>query len=151
MLFSKTVETCHCDSNPKAWQVSLGPVELSPNQQAQSTPRLCFCSLCLRVCSLSVSHNQMSLTVPTNKRCCCLTCVRATFSRKKNQLVDWVCQSALLAPWARFLSGSFWDVSIHLSPATTFSRIINLVLYCIIYKRQMSVIRSQEYFASNQL
>jgi hypothetical protein len=37
--------------------------------QTQSTPQLFFCSLCLRLCSLSGLHNQM--------------CVRATFSRTK--------------------------------------------------------------------
>jgi hypothetical protein len=45
--------------------------------QTQSTPRLFFCSLCFRVCSLSGSHNQMRLTVRNETNCCCLTCVRA--------------------------------------------------------------------------
>jgi hypothetical protein len=33
--------------------------------QAHITPRLFFCSLCLRVCSLFGLHNQLRLTVPT--------------------------------------------------------------------------------------
>jgi hypothetical protein len=52
-------------------------------RQTQSKPRLFFFSLCLKVCSLSGSHNQMRLTVPTKTHCCCLTCVRAIFSRTK--------------------------------------------------------------------
>jgi hypothetical protein len=55
----------------------------SESHQAQSTPRLFLCSLCLRVCSLSDSHNQMRLTVRNDTHCCCLTCVRATYSRTK--------------------------------------------------------------------
>jgi hypothetical protein len=47
-----------------------------------NTP-IIFCSLCLEVCSLSGSHNQMRLTVATKTHYCCLTCVRATFSRTK--------------------------------------------------------------------
>jgi hypothetical protein len=39
-----------------------------------------------------------------------------------------IAQPAFLAPSTRFLSGSFWDVSMRLSPAITLSRIINLVL-----------------------
>jgi hypothetical protein len=66
------------------------------HHQTQSTPRLFFCSLCLRVCSLSGSHNQMRLTVPNARiNCCCSPCVRATYSRTKKQLVDWVCTSQL--------------------------------------------------------
>jgi hypothetical protein len=48
------------------------------HDQTQSTPWLFFCSLCLRVCSLSGSHNEMRLTVQNETLCCCLTCVRAT-------------------------------------------------------------------------
>jgi hypothetical protein len=39
--------------------------------QTQSTPRLFLCSLCLRLCSFSGSHNQMRLTVPNKTHCFC--------------------------------------------------------------------------------
>jgi hypothetical protein len=89
------------------WKWRLNPrwrrtrFNFSPQKQAQSTtPRLFFCSLCLRVCSLSGSHNQMRLTVPTKTHCCCLTCVRETFSRTKNQLVVWVWEKeSLVEKW----------------------------------------------------
>jgi hypothetical protein len=58
-------------------------IEKKSQMQAQSTPRLFLCSLCLRVCSLSGSHDQMRLTVRNDIHCCCLTCVRATYSRTK--------------------------------------------------------------------
>jgi hypothetical protein len=48
--------------------------QIKPSQQ-----QLLFWFLCLRVCSLSGSHNQMRLTVPSKKHYCCLTCVRATY------------------------------------------------------------------------
>jgi hypothetical protein len=83
-------------------------------KQAQSTPRLFICSLCLRVCSLSGSHNQMRLTVPTKTHCCCLTCVRATFSLTKKS-ARWLSlsknHSELQEYWKDFIQEFQWNGS----------------------------------------
>jgi hypothetical protein len=66
----------------QAWTISI----LEGCIQAQSTPRLFLCSLCLRVCSLSGSHNQMRLTVRNDTHCCCL--LEQLSLEQKNRLVD---------------------------------------------------------------
>jgi hypothetical protein len=40
--------------------------------------------LCLRVCSLSGSHHQIRLTVPTKTHCCCFVLEQLSLVQKKS-------------------------------------------------------------------